>query len=97
MNMQRLMQEAQKMQKDMAKKQDDLKNTEFVGNSEFLNITLMGDYQVKNIEFKVKKLDEDDMEILEDMIKIAFNDASNKIAKKNEEMMGSLGSIPGLF
>ncbi len=97
MNMQNLMQQAQKMQRDIAKKQEELEGMEFSGSSEFLDLTLKGDKTLKSIKFKVDKLDEEDMEALEDMIKIAYNEAKNKLDKETEKKMGAYNKMGGLF
>lgn len=97
MNMQKMMQEAQKIQRDMEKKQAQIDITEFNGTSEFCDITLMGDYKIKKIDFKIESLDNDDMEALEDMIKIAYNDALGKRNKYSDEVLGAFNKMGGLF
>ncbi len=97
MNMQKLMQEAQKLQRDVEKKQNEIDNMEFLGSSEFCDIVLMGNYKIKKIYFKVESLDKDDIEALGDMIKIAHNDAVDKINKKTEEKLGTINKMGGLF
>jgi DNA-binding protein YbaB len=52
MNMQKLMAEAQKMQRDITKKQQDLESTVFEGNSEWVELTINGKYELKT--FKIK-------------------------------------------
>ncbi len=97
MNMQALMQQAQKMQRDIAKKQEEIEKMEFEGTSEFLDLKLKGNNEIGEIKFKISKLEEEDMEILEDMIKIAYNDAKKKLDKITEEKMGSYSKMGGLF
>ncbi len=97
MNMQSLMQQAQKMKRDLEKKQEELKSMEFTGESEFVKITLKGDNSIKQIQFKVESLDKEDMEALEDMIKIAYNDAKAKLDKESDSKMGAYGNMPGMF
>ncbi len=97
MNMQSLMQQAQKMQRDIAKKQEELEKMEFTGSSEFLDLVLGGDKSIKSIKFKINKLDEEDMEILEDMIKIAYNDAQEKLNKESESKMGQYSNMGAMF
>lgn len=98
MNMQKLMAEAQKMQRDINKKQQELENSTFDGKSEWIELTLNGKYELES--FKIiynEKIDSDDKEMLEDMINIALKDALNKVNKKKNEIMGSYGSMGGLF
>lgn len=89
MNMQALMAQAQRMQKDMEKKKNEINNTDYVGTSELVEVILSGDKKVKSVKLKsMNSFDEDDAEILEDMIKIAFNEALDKIEKDVEKKMG---------
>ena len=76
MNMNNIMAQAKKMQKDIEKKQKEINSTSFIGESEWVEITLKGDKTVEKINIKNKNtMDEEDLECLEDMIKIAINDA----------------------
>ena len=91
MNMQALMQQAQKMQKDLQKKQDELADMEFEGLSEWVSIILSGNKEMKRINIKKSSLDEEDIEMLEDMIQIAFKDALSKVEKAYDEKLGMYG------
>ena len=96
--MQNLMAQAQKMQRDLTKKKEEIENSEFTGSSEWVNVTLNGKKEVKEIKFTYTgTLEEDDKEALEDMLKIALNEAVAKIDKEYETKMGSLGSLGGMF
>ena len=98
MNMQAMLKQAQKMQKDMQKTQDEINNTEFTGKSELVLVKMMGDRNVKKIKITADELEKDDIEVLEDMILIAVNDALKQIDKVTEEKMGAYTKgIPGLF
>lgn len=98
MNMNNIMAQAQKMQKDIQKKQEEIYGTTFVGESEWVEITLFGNKTVKQIKIKSKNtMDEEDLECLEDMIKIAINDAYSKIDKEIEKKLGMYSSLGGLF
>ena len=91
MNMQALMQQAQKMQKDIQKKQDEVSKMEFEGKSEWVTVTLNGKKEMINIKINSKTLDEEDIEMLEDMIKIAFKDALQKVDKEYDNKLGMYG------
>jgi len=96
MNMNNLMAQAQKMQRDIQKKQDEINSTEFIGESEWIEVILYGNKTIKNIKIKNKiTMDEEDLECLEDMISIAFNDALKKIDKEFENKMGSYSKLAG--
>ena len=57
-----------------------------------------GSKKIKQIKIKNKTtMDEEDLECLEDMIKIAIEDAYSKIDKEVEKKMGMYGSLGGLF
>jgi len=95
MNMQAMLQQAQRMQKDIQAKQAEIEKSEFTGTSEMVDITIYGSKKVKSVNIKVKSLDEDDIEVLEDMIKIAMNDAISKVEKETEAKLGSYGKQLG--
>lgn len=98
MNMQAIMAQAQKMQKDLMKKKDELDKKEFRGESELIEVLMYGNKKIKSIKIKIDNLTNDDKEVIEDMIVLAINDAINKIEKETENIMGPLGgSLGGLF
>ena len=89
MNMQAMLQQAQRMQKDIQAKQEQINSSEYTGTSEMIDITIYGSKKIKSVNLKVKSLDEDDIEVLEDMIKIAMNDAISKVDKDTESKLGA--------
>ena len=97
MNMQAMLKQAQALQKDMLKTKSEIDSAEFSSENEFVKVVLMGDKTVKSVNIIKKDLSEDDYEILEDMITLAFNDTVNKIEKETERKMEKFGNIPGLF
>lgn len=99
MNMQALMQQAQKMQKDMQSKQEEVMKSEYTGTSELVDITIYGSKKVKSVKLKnTTSLDADDIEILEDMIKIAMNDAVSKVDSDLENKLGPYAKqLGGIF
>ena len=88
-NLQNLMKQAQKMQQDMEKAKEELVNTDFVGTSGggMVEVTLSGDKKTKKVNIKPQVVDPDDIEMLEDLIQSAFNDAIEKIVKAEKEKM----------
>ena len=98
MNMQAMLRQAQKMQKDMQKTQEEINNTEFTGKSELVSVKMMGDRIVKEVKISSEELEKDDIEVIEDMVLIAVNDALKQIDKVTEEKMGAYTKgMPGLF
>ncbi len=98
MNMQAMLKQAQALQKDMMKVKDEIDNTDFIGESSLVKVTLKGTKEVVKVEINAEdSLDKDDIEVLEDMIVVAINDANKKIDDMTEKKMGKFGNIPGLF
>jgi hypothetical protein len=90
MNMQALMQQAQKMQRDIQTKQEEIQKSIYEGTSELVDVELYGSKKVKSVHLKnMDSFEKDDQEILEDMIKIAVNDAISKIEKDTENKLGA--------
>ena len=94
MNMQQLMMQAQKMQRDMQKKQKELEaqtfHIESAGGA--ITIDIKGTRQIEKIEIDEDAIDPQDKGMLEDMIKIAINDAMNLIDVENEKITKSMTS-----
>ena len=86
MNMNALMQQAQKMQRDMTKKKEELNKKTFVGTSELVEVTFTGDKKLVSTKIK-SDIDNDDKEIIEDMFVIAVNDAMVKIDKDSQNKL----------
>ncbi len=99
MNFQNLMAQAQKMQKDITKKKEEIDNKVFIGKSEWVSVEINGKKELIKINIDFEGIiEKDDKEMLEDMIKIAINDANSKVDKEIEEKMGAYGSqFNGLF
>ena len=98
MNMQAMLKQAQALQKDMLKTKEEIDNTEFIGENSLVKVTLKGDKTVVNVEINSDdSIDKDDIEMLQDMIVVAMNDAIKKIDKMTESKMSKFGNIPGLF
>lgn len=98
MNIQAMMKQAQALQKDMLKVKKEIDEKEFVGESSLVKVTLLGTKEVKSVKIDgFADLDKEDIEMLEDMIMVAFNDATKKIDTETEKKMGKFANIPGLF
>lgn len=98
MNLQALMKQAQSMQKDMMKVKNEIDQTVFVGENGFVKVEVKGTKEINKIEINNSELTSDDIEMLQDMIMIAINDAFKKVDKMTEEKLGKFtNSVPGLF
>ena len=98
MNMQAMLKQAQAMQKEMLKVKDEIDKTEFVGTSSLVTAKVMGNKTISSILFNVDSdFSIDDIDMLQDMVVVAINDAMKKIDETTEKKMNKFGSIPGLF
>ncbi len=99
MNLQNMMAQAQKMQRNITKKKEEIDKMEFEGKSEWIKVVFYGNKKLKSLKFlKEGSVNDDDKEILEDMLSIAISEALNKIDKEIEEKLGSYGQgLSGLF
>ena len=94
-NMNNLMKQAQKMQEEMAKQQEQLASKEFRGTagSGAVVVIMLGDYSLKDVIISDEIMD--DKEMLQDLILVALNDALKQIKFEAEDGMGKLTG--GLF
>lgn len=92
MNMQNIMAQAQKMQRDIQKKKDEIDKTLFTGKSELVEVVFNGKKEMVSIKITTQDLTSDDIELLEDMILIASKDAISKVDKEIESKLGSIGA-----
>lgn len=102
MNINALMQQAQKMQQQMQKKQKELesKEFEFSSNGGAIKIKMLGSKEVTSLEIDEELIDKDEKEMLQDMLMVAINEAISKIDEEIEGVMGSVTGgmkIPGMF
>lgn len=96
-NMQNMMKQAQKMQKQLEQKQAELAAMSFVGKSaqDLVTATFTGDKKLVNIEFKTDVVDPEDTETLADMTAQAINDAMSQIDEATKKTMGAFaGKLP---
>ena len=97
MNINQLMQQAQKMQKDMEKSQKEVAAMTFTAKQELVEVEMDGNKTVKKITIN-KDIEKDDIEALEDMIMIAVNDCINQADNAMDGKLGKYKSMmPGLF
>lgn len=104
-NMQNMMKQMQKMQRNMAQLQEELAKTPVEGTAGgVVKVTVNGANQMLAIELAPEVVDPDDIEMLQDLIVAATNDAVANAQKLSEERMGALtkgmklpGGMGGLF
>ena len=99
MNIQALMKQAQSLQKDMQKQEEEIEKTTFEGESSLVKVKVNGRKEVLSVEITNKEnLEKDDLEILEDMIMVALNNAFNKVDQLREKKMSKYSNMmPGMF
>lgn len=101
-NMQGMLQQAQKMQDQMAELQEDLQAREFsatVGGGQ-VTAVVNGAHEITKLEISPEVVDPEDVEMLVDLITAAVNEANRTATTTSEEEMGKITgnmSIPGLF
>ncbi|RYY03186.1 MAG: YbaB/EbfC family nucleoid-associated protein [Gammaproteobacteria bacterium] len=97
MNIGDLMKQAQQMQENMKKMQDDLVNLEVKGESGagLVKIVMNGRHDVKRVSIDDSLLSED-KEMLEDLLAAAVNDAVRKVETQNRDHMAKMTSGMGL-
>ncbi len=101
-NMQQMLKQAQKMQADMQTLQADLEQREYTANAGggLVEVTVDGKHTVKAVKINPDAVDTDDIEMLEDFITIAVNEAIGKAIAESEEEMGAITgglNMPGMF
>lgn len=89
MNMQALMQQAQKMQREMEKAQKDLEAKEFeiVSAGGGIKVIITGGKIVKSIEIDEDIIDPEEKEMLQDMIVVAINEAITLVSKEEQKIL----------
>ncbi len=103
MNIQKLMKEAQKAQRQMAEAQDRLAAMSVEGSAGggLVMATANGDGTVTKVRIDPSAIDPDDVTLLEDLVTAAVADAQRKAKELQEQELGSavggLGNMPGLF
>ena len=100
MNMQQMMIQAQKMQRELKKALDELAKQEFtVNKSGAVTITMMGDGSLKSVEIDDDAFEKENKEMIQDLIVIGVQELADKIetakADVNERITGSRSGFGG--
>ena len=98
MNIINLMKEAKKMQAEMQKSQEELATKEFdsTAGGGAISVKVTGEKVIKEIKIKPDVVDPDDVEMLEDLILTAVNEALRKVDSAQSQELGKF-NIPGLM
>jgi DNA-binding YbaB/EbfC family protein len=97
MNMQQLMQQAQKMQRQIKENQEKMEKTDFEGvaGNGSVRVVMNGLYVVKSVEIRSELLDKEEIDMLQDMIVVAFNNAKGNVDAANKSSLGAMGGALG--
>ena len=99
-NMQQLMRQAQKLQEQMTKAQEDIDSREFSAQAGggMVNVIVTGKKEIKAIEINPECVDPDDVEMLQDMIMAACNEALRTAEEtRNNELSRLAPGMGGMF
>mgnify|MGYP003044597717 FL=1 len=100
MNMNKLMKQAQKMQKQMMEKQEELqaKTLEMTSGGGAVKVVITGKKEIQELKINPDVVDPDDVEMLEDLIISAVNEAIRQVEEMyNAEMGRMTGGLGGMF
>ncbi len=102
MNMNQMMKQAQKMQRDLALAQEEIKEITFsaTAGGGMVEAVAKGDGSLVELTINPEVVDPEDIEMLQDMILAAVNEALRGVAEESESRLGSVTggmNIPGLF
>jgi len=98
--MQAMMKQAQKLQEDLKKAQEELEETEIEAQAGggLVSVTLNGKKRLLKVAIKPEAVDMDDLEMLEDLILAAYNEAYADAEELESELIpAGMGGLGGLF
>ena len=102
-NLNQLLKQAQQMQAEMAKAQEELKNetVEASAGGGMVKVTMTGDMQLREIKISPEAIDPEDPDLLQDMVTAAVNEALRSAQELAANRMGGItgglgGGMPGL-
>ena len=102
-NMNNMIKQAQKMQQDLLKAQQEMEEATYdvSAGGGAINLTINGSNQITKLQINPDVVDPDDVEMLEDLIMSAFNEAIKTVEKQKSDKLGKLtggfGGMGGLF
>ncbi|KZZ83210.1 MULTISPECIES: YbaB/EbfC family nucleoid-associated protein [Bacillaceae] len=101
-NMQKMMKQMQKMQKDMEKAQEELAEKQVEGSAGggMVVVIANGNREIIDVKIKEEVVDPEDIDMLQDLILAATNDALKKVEEMTSQTMGQFTkgmNMPGLF
>ncbi|MFV0247151.1 MAG: YbaB/EbfC family nucleoid-associated protein [Mycoplasmatales bacterium] len=93
---QKMMKQAQQMQNDVKKSQDEINEKEFVcSTANAIELKMKGNREIISLDINKDVIDPEDKEMLEDLIKVTFKTVLEDIEKETESKMGAItGGLP---
>ncbi len=98
-NLQKMMKQAKEMQDNLQRELAEMRINGSSGGG-MVEVTLDGNRNLISIKIDPEVVSKDDVEMLQDLINAAFNDASTKVDEELSQKLGAMGAglkIPGLF
>ena len=97
-NMQQMMKQVQKLQKEMETEQAKIEATDYVGTApqDLVRATVAGDRTLKDLQIQPELVDTDDIENLQDMVIIAVNEALQQVDNDTKQRLGKYAGQLGL-
>lgn len=94
-NMQAMMRQAQKMQQDAMRAKEELENTIFEGSASggLVKVEINGAFEMQSVKIDPSVVDPEDVEMIEDLIVAAFNDAKAKAEEAKASKLGAFGGL----
>lgn len=98
MNMQAMLKQAQKMQKDMMDAKNEIDNMIFEETNSFVTVKANGKKEILEVKIDNDSMDKDDIEMLQDIIMVVINSIFKKIdAETEKKLCKYTQGMPGLF
>lgn len=98
MNMQAMLKQAQKLQKEMTSAKGEIDNKTYEAKSGMVNVKIKGNKEIVSVQIEAESLDKEEIEMVQDMLLVALNEAHKKIDRETEEKLGKYTQgLPGLF
>ena len=97
MKINQIMKQAQALQEKFKKQLDDLSVTGTAGGG-MVSVKMNGNKAVLGVIIDPEVVDKDDVEMLQDLVTAAVNDAARRVDEEAQQQLGSMaGNLPGLF
>ncbi len=98
MNIQNMMKQVQKIQKEMMVEKSKIDETVFTSISSIVSVQMKGNKELIDVKIMSDEITKDDIELLEDMILVAVNDVIKQIENETENKLGKYTQgMPGIF